>query len=89
VLEDAKVSKSKRLERARAMVVVGEMLRDARRDEDEEGDFLVFEQLMAEAAVKRDKKEEQKKEKEKAKAGKGEKAKAKTEKEKEKRTSMS
>lgn len=81
VLEDPKVGKGKRLERARAMVVVGEMLRDARRDEDEEGDFLVFEQLMAEAAVKRDKKEEKKKEKEK-------KEKSKTEKEKS-RSSMS
>lgn len=90
VLEDPKVGKAKRLERARAMVVVGEMLRDARRDEDEEGGFLVFEQLMAEAAVKRDKKEEQKKEKEKEKAkAKGEKTKGKTEKEKEKRTSTS
>jgi len=87
VLEDPKVSKSKKLERARAMVVVGEMLRDARRDEDEEGDFLVFEQLMAEAAVKRDKKEEKRKEKEKEKEkGKGEKVK--TEKEKS-RASMS
>jgi len=89
VLEDPKVSKSKKLERARAMVVVGEMLRDARRDEDEEGDFLVFEQLMAEAAVKRDKKEEKRKEKEKEKS-KGEKEKGKTDKDKEKsRASMS
>lgn len=90
VLEDPKVSKSKKLERARAMVVVGEMLRDARRDEDEEGDFLVFEQLMAEAAVKRDKKEEKRKEKEKEKSSKGEKEKVKMDKEKEKsRASMS
>jgi hypothetical protein len=64
VLEDTKVSKQKRMERAQAMVVIGEMCRDARRTEDEEGDYLVFEQLMADAQVKRDKKEEKKKSKE-------------------------
>lgn len=64
VLEDPKVKKEKRLERAQAMVVVGEMLRDAKRDPDEEGEYLVFEQLMAEASMKRDKKEEKRKEKE-------------------------
>jgi len=78
VLEDGKVSKAKRLERAQAMVVVGEMCRDAKRSEDEEGDYLVFEQLVAEAQVKKEKKKDEKKdagkeakekEKEKAKEG--------------------
>ena len=78
VLEDPKVNKAKRLERAQAMVVVGEMCRDAKRSEDEEGDYLVFEQLVAEAQVKKEKKKDEKKdaskeakekEKEKAKEG--------------------
>ena len=35
----------------------------AKRDPEEEGDFMAFEQLMAEAAVKKDKKEAKKEEK--------------------------
>lgn len=38
VLEDRKSKLEKRIERARAMVMMGEMLRDAQRDPDEEGE---------------------------------------------------
>ena len=74
VLEDGRVSKGKRLERAQAMVVVGEMCRDAKRSADEEGDYLIFEQLVAESQVKKEKRKDEKKD---AKGEKGEKEKEK------------
>jgi len=45
---------------------MGGLFRDAKRDPDEEGtgDFMVFEQMMADAAVKREKKKETKETKE-------------------------
>ncbi|GAB7358426.1 hypothetical protein MBLNU230_g2492t1 [Neophaeotheca triangularis] len=64
VLNDKKVKMDKRLERAQALVIIGEMFAKAMRDPDEEGDYLVFEQLMAEANAKKEKKDD-KKEKEK------------------------
>ncbi|KAL6712398.1 DnaJ-like protein [Coniothyrium glycines] len=54
VLNDKKVKLEKRVERAQALMIVGEMLQKAERDPDEEGDFMAFEQLMAEAAAKKD-----------------------------------
>ncbi|KAF3040238.1 hypothetical protein E8E12_001239 [Didymella heteroderae] len=75
VLNDKKVKLEKRVERAHALVIIGEMCQKAERDPEEEGDFMAFEQLMAEAAAKKeskhDKKEkhkhhQDKKEKEKA-----------------------
>ncbi|KAI5467565.1 X-domain of DnaJ-containing-domain-containing protein [Mariannaea sp. PMI_226] len=64
ILNDKKVSLSKRLERAQALVLVGDILLKAERSPEEEGDYLVFEQLVAEAAMKKDKDEEKKKKKE-------------------------
>ncbi|KAF2486644.1 DnaJ domain protein [Neohortaea acidophila] len=63
VLYDKKVKLDKRAERAQALVIVGEIFAKAQRDPDEEGDYMAFEQLMAEATAKREKKEEKKKEK--------------------------
>jgi len=65
VLYEKKVKLEKRLERAQALVIIGEMYSKAERDPDEDGDFMAFEQLMAEATAKREKKEDHKK-KEKA-----------------------
>ncbi|KAF2729508.1 DnaJ-domain-containing protein [Polyplosphaeria fusca] len=73
VLNDKKIKLDKRIERANALVIMGEMFQRAERDPEEEGDFMAFEQLMAEAAAKKetrksDKKKDEKKEgKEKAK----------------------
>ncbi|KAF2643251.1 DnaJ-domain-containing protein [Massarina eburnea CBS 473.64] len=53
VLNDKKVKLEKRVERAHALVVMGEMFQKAERDPEEEGDFMAFEQLMAEAAAKK------------------------------------
>ncbi|KAJ9626988.1 DnaJ-like protein [Taxawa tesnikishii (nom. ined.)] len=65
VLNDKKVKLEKRMERAQALAMIGEMFAKAERDPDEEGDYMAFEQLMAEAATKKDKgKEHKKKEKE-------------------------
>ena len=44
------------------------MLPQAQRDPDEEGDYMAFEQLMADAAIKKDKKAEKKDKKEAKKA---------------------
>lgn len=72
VLNDKKVKLEKRVERAHALMIVGEMFQKAERDPEEEGDFMAFEQLMAEAAAKKDAKHEkhhnEKKEKKKEKA---------------------
>ncbi|KAM3416037.1 hypothetical protein BST61_g9523 [Cercospora zeina] len=67
VLYDKKVKPEKRLERAHALIIIGEMFAKAQRDPDEEGDFMAFEQLMAEATAKREKKEEKKDDKKKEK----------------------
>jgi len=79
ILNDKKVKLEKRVERAHALVIIGEMFQKAERDPEEEGDFMAFEQLMAEAAAKKESKhdkhhdkhhdkKEKKKEKEKEKA---------------------
>ncbi|KAH0530608.1 hypothetical protein TsFJ059_005213 [Trichoderma semiorbis] len=57
VLNDKKVPLSKRLERAQALVLIGEIFLKAERSPEEEGDYLLFEQLVAEAAIKKDKDE--------------------------------
>ncbi|OCL15258.1 DnaJ-domain-containing protein [Glonium stellatum] len=70
VLNDKKVKLDKRVERAYALEIIGEMFQKAARDPDEEGDYMAFEQLMAEAAAKKEHKHEKKpgkKEKEKEK----------------------
>ncbi|KAL5600949.1 hypothetical protein BROUX41_005783 [Berkeleyomyces rouxiae] len=60
VLTDKKVSSSKRLERAQALVLIGDIFVKAHRTAEEEGDYLVFEQLVAEAAIKKEKKKDPK-----------------------------
>jgi len=55
VLYDKKVKTEKRIERAQALVVIGELFAKAARDPEEEGDFMAFEQLMAEATAKKEK----------------------------------
>ncbi|EMC94736.1 hypothetical protein BAUCODRAFT_73710 [Baudoinia panamericana UAMH 10762] len=60
VLNDRKVRVEKRVERAQALVIVGEMFAKAERDPDEEGDYMAFEQLMAEATAKREKRSDEK-----------------------------
>ncbi|MCJ1237074.1 hypothetical protein MMC14_005058 [Varicellaria rhodocarpa] len=57
VLNDKSVKMEKRVERAHAMVISGTIYQNAKRDPDEEGDFMAFEQLMAEAAAKKGKDE--------------------------------
>ncbi|CAD6585984.1 MAG: hypothetical protein ASARMPRED_002364 [Alectoria sarmentosa] len=68
VLNDKSVKMEKRLERAQALVISGQVYQNAQRDSDEEGDYMAFEQLMADAAIKKDKKAEKKEKKEAKKA---------------------
>jgi len=73
VIYDKKVKVEKRVERAQALVIIGEIFAKAERDPDEEGDYMAFEQLMAEATAKKEKKGDdkaaaKKKEREEAKA---------------------
>ncbi|OAG06891.1 DnaJ-domain-containing protein [Paraphaeosphaeria sporulosa] len=65
VLNDKKVKLEKRVERAHALVIIGEMFAKAERDPEEEGDFMAFEQLMAEAAAKKETKADKDKKKHK------------------------
>ncbi|OHE99901.1 DnaJ domain-containing protein [Colletotrichum orchidophilum] len=60
VLNDKKVPLAKRLERAEALVIIGDIFSKAARSPEEEGDYLVFEQLVAEAALKKDKESKKK-----------------------------
>ncbi|TAQ91102.1 hypothetical protein B7494_g511 [Chlorociboria aeruginascens] len=60
VLNDKKVPMAKRLERAQALVISGEIYAKAQRNPEEEGDYMAFEQLVAEAAAKKEKKKSSK-----------------------------
>ncbi|KAH9211621.1 X-domain of DnaJ-containing-domain-containing protein [Leptodontidium sp. 2 PMI_412] len=60
VLNDKKVSMAKRLERAQALVISGEIYQKAKRNPEEEGDYMAFEQLVAEAAAKKEHKKKTK-----------------------------
>lgn len=60
VLNDKHVKLEKRVERAHALVISGTVYQNAARDPDEEGDYMAFEQLMADAAMKKDKKDSKK-----------------------------
>ncbi|KAK3367497.1 X-domain of DnaJ-containing-domain-containing protein [Podospora didyma] len=55
VLNEKKIPLSKRLERAQALVLIGEICSNAKRSPEEEGDYMAFEQLVAEAAIKKEK----------------------------------
>ncbi|KAF3762144.1 hypothetical protein M406DRAFT_107767 [Cryphonectria parasitica EP155] len=68
VLNDKKVSLNKRLERAQAMVIIGEICAKAQRSPEEEGDFMAFEQLVAEATIKKEKEKEKEERKKKHKS---------------------
>ncbi|KAK2623851.1 hypothetical protein QTJ16_007032 [Diplocarpon rosae] len=63
ILNDKKIPMAKRLERAQALVISGEIYRKAQRDPEEEGDYMAFEQLVAEAAAKKESKKSPKKDK--------------------------
>lgn len=63
VLNDKNVKVEKRVERAHAMVLCGTIYQRAARDPDEEGDYMAFEQLMAES-MKKNEKEKKPKDKE-------------------------
>ncbi|KAJ5128226.1 hypothetical protein N7448_001944 [Penicillium atrosanguineum] len=68
VLGDKRIRLEKRVERAHALVLAGNIYAKAARDPEEEGDYMAFEQLMAEAMSKKGK-DEKKKEKKKSKHG--------------------
>ncbi|KAI1492709.1 X-domain of DnaJ-containing-domain-containing protein [Biscogniauxia mediterranea] len=55
VLNDKKVPLNKRLERAEALVIIADVFQKARRSPEEEGEYMAFEQLVAEAAIKKEK----------------------------------
>ncbi|KAL8999818.1 MAG: hypothetical protein Q9188_005808, partial [Gyalolechia gomerana] len=55
VLNDKNVKMDKRVERAHALIISGTIYQNAQRDPDEEGDYMAFEQLMAEAQMKKGK----------------------------------
>ncbi|KAI5921070.1 X-domain of DnaJ-containing-domain-containing protein [Camillea tinctor] len=61
VLTDKKVSLNKRLERAEALVIIADIFQKAQRSPEEEGDYMAFEQLVAEAAIKKEKEKDSKK----------------------------
>ncbi|KAJ9602316.1 DnaJ-like protein [Cladophialophora chaetospira] len=63
ILNDKNVRLEKRVERAHALVLCGTIYQKAERDPDEEGDFMAFEQLMAESMKKQEKKKEKEKQK--------------------------
>lgn len=69
VLNDKVIKDKKRMERAQALVLMGSLMKEAKRTEEEEKESMVFEQLMAEAAKKKEDKEDKKK-KEREKKGK-------------------
>lgn len=77
VLNDKKVRTEKRLERAHALAMIAEVFNKIRRTPEEEGDYMAFEQLVAEAAMK--KKEDSKKDDSKKDDSKKDKGKSKTE----------
>ncbi|OTB00715.1 hypothetical protein M426DRAFT_324076 [Hypoxylon sp. CI-4A] len=60
VLHDKKVPLSKRIERAEALVIIAEIFQKAQRTPEEEGDYMAFEQLVAEAAMKKEKESKKK-----------------------------
>ncbi|KAI8956888.1 DnaJ-domain-containing protein [Daldinia sp. FL1419] len=60
ILHDKKVALNKRLERAQALVIIADIFQKAQRTE-EEGEYMAFEQLVAEAAIKKEKEKDSKK----------------------------
>ncbi|PGH02253.1 hypothetical protein AJ80_08878 [Polytolypa hystricis UAMH7299] len=62
ILNDKAVKLEKRIERAQALVICGRIYQLAERDPEEEGDYMAFEQLMAEGMAKKGKEKDKKKE---------------------------
>ncbi|RMD44233.1 hypothetical protein DV735_g923, partial [Chaetothyriales sp. CBS 134920] len=60
ILHDKTVRLEKRVERAHALVLCGNIFQKAERDAEEEGDYMAFEQLMAESMKKKDDKKKSK-----------------------------
>ncbi|KAJ5797234.1 uncharacterized protein N7518_005774 [Penicillium psychrosexuale] len=65
ILSDKRTRLEKRIERAHALVIAGNIYAKAARDPEEEGDYMAFEQLMAEAMSKKGKDEKDKDKKKK------------------------
>ncbi|KAJ5853272.1 hypothetical protein N7534_005815 [Penicillium rubens] len=65
ILSDKRTRLEKRIERAHALVIAGNIYAKAARDPEEEGDYMAFEQLMAEAMSKKGKDEKEKDKKKK------------------------
>ncbi|KAJ5895676.1 DnaJ domain protein [Penicillium taxi] len=65
VLGDKRIRLDKRVERAHALVLAGNIYLKAARDPEEEGDYMAFEQLMTEAMQKKGKDDKKKKDKKK------------------------
>ncbi|KAJ5974952.1 hypothetical protein N7481_008659 [Penicillium waksmanii] len=65
VLGDKRIRLEKRVERAHALVLAGNIYAKAARDPEEEGDYMAFEQLMADSMKKSETKDKKKKEKKK------------------------
>ncbi|KAJ5120989.1 uncharacterized protein N7515_008950 [Penicillium bovifimosum] len=63
ILNDKRTRLEKRVERAHALVIAGNIYAKAARDPEEEGDYMAFEQLMAEAMSKKGKDDKDKKKK--------------------------
>ncbi|KAL4919054.1 X-domain of DnaJ-containing-domain-containing protein [Aspergillus aurantiobrunneus] len=63
VLGDKRIKLEKRVERAQAMIIAGNIYSKAERDPEEEGDYMAFEQLMTDAMAKKGKEDKKKKKK--------------------------
>ncbi|KAJ5325153.1 uncharacterized protein N7506_008255 [Penicillium brevicompactum] len=68
ILNDKRTRLEKRVERAHALVIAGNIYAKAARDPEEEGDYMAFEQLMAEAMSKKGKEGKDEKDKKKKKS---------------------
>ncbi|KAK2871751.1 hypothetical protein FQN49_002863 [Arthroderma sp. PD_2] len=54
ILNDKAIRLEKRVERAQALVVIGRYFQQAERDPNEEGEYMAFEELMADSMAKKD-----------------------------------
>ncbi|KAM5434740.1 DnaJ-like protein [Microsporum ferrugineum] len=54
ILNDKAIRLEKRVERAQALVVIGKYFQQAERDPNEEGEYMAFEELMADSMAKKD-----------------------------------
>ncbi|EFR04524.1 hypothetical protein MGYG_07530 [Nannizzia gypsea CBS 118893] len=54
ILNDKAIRLEKRVERAQALVIIGKYFQQAERDPNEEGEYMAFEELMADSMAKKD-----------------------------------